>query len=563
MKYQITQQRLDRWRRSPCDFVEEVLHDPETGKPFRLLDVERRFMERAFEADADGRMLYPELVYGAPKKSGKTAFGALFMLTMVLLYGGRFAEAYAAANDQEQAQGRVFQAARRIVECSPLLTERAEITKDKITFPSFSGASITAIASDYAGAAGSNPTITVFDEAWAYTSERSRRLFDELVPPPTRQMACRLTVTYAGFEGESALLEELYRRGLQQSEVGPGLYAGDGILMSWQHGLIAPWQTESWLEQMRRSLRANQFLRMIENRFVTSKSSFVNLDHWDGCVDQELTPMLSDPALPVWIGVDASHKHDSTAIVATTFDQATQKVRLVTHRVFQPSPDNPLDFEETIESTLLELSKRFKVRKVLCDPWQLQAVMQRLVRAGIPVEEYPQTQSSLTAIGQGLFELVQGRNLILYPDADMRLAVSRAVAVETPRGWRISKATASHKIDVVIALAMSCHAAVSVGGAPARSWSWTSVPLGPSVKDYISGAMTSFLRDGVATQEDEPPQQPYVAPEIDPEAPTPADPDYYAMVSLRNGERYNGAPPSWTQIRERIAKEKEVLRRWG
>ena len=43
-----------------------------------------------------------------------------------------------------------------------------------------------------------------------------------------RRIACRLTVTYAGFEGESALLEELYRRGLQQPQVAPDLYAGDG-----------------------------------------------------------------------------------------------------------------------------------------------------------------------------------------------------------------------------------------------------------------------------------------------------------------------------------------------
>jgi hypothetical protein len=88
VKATLSPQKWDRWRRNPCDFVEEVLHDPETGKPFQLLDVERRFMERAFETDADGRMTYPELLYGAPRKSGKTAFGALFMLTMVQLYRG-------------------------------------------------------------------------------------------------------------------------------------------------------------------------------------------------------------------------------------------------------------------------------------------------------------------------------------------------------------------------------------------------------------------------------------------------------------------------------------------
>ena len=56
---------------------------------------------------------------------------------------------------------------------------------------------------DYAGAAGASPSIVVFDELWGYVSERSRRLWDELVPVPTRQVSVRLTVTYAGFEGES------------------------------------------------------------------------------------------------------------------------------------------------------------------------------------------------------------------------------------------------------------------------------------------------------------------------------------------------------------------------
>ncbi len=45
----------------------------------------------------------------------------------------------------------------------------------------------------------------------------------------------------------------------------------------------------------------------------------------------------------------------------------------------------------------------------------------------------------------------------------MRLAVSRAVAIETPRGWRITKEKQSHKIDVVVALGMAAWAAVSMG----------------------------------------------------------------------------------------------------
>ena len=291
-------------------------------------------------------------------------------------------------------------------------------------------------------------------------SESARRLFDELVPPPTRKMACRLVTTYAGFSNESVLLEELHKRGTSQPLVGPSLHAGDGILCAWHHEPIAPWQTVQWVEQMRRSLRPAQFLRMIRNEFVTSESSFIELAAWDACVDPDLGRVVNDRSLPVRAAVDASVKHDSTAVVAVTFDRQTQKVRLVAHSVFQPSAKEHMDFETTIEPTLLDLRRRFHVVKVLADPWQMMNSIQRLARGGLPIEEYPQSVPNLTAASQNLFDLIQGRNLLVYPDSGMRLAVSRAVAIESPRGWRITKEKASHRVDLVIALAMACHACV-------------------------------------------------------------------------------------------------------
>jgi hypothetical protein len=63
-----------------------------------------------------------------------------------------------------------------------------------------------------------------------------------MVPSPVRRISARLVTTYAGFEGESTLLEELYKRGLQQPQVGADLHAGDGLLMFWSHAPVAPWQ---------------------------------------------------------------------------------------------------------------------------------------------------------------------------------------------------------------------------------------------------------------------------------------------------------------------------------
>ena len=110
---------------------------------------------------------------------------------------------------------------------------------------------------------------------------------------------------------------------------------------------------------------------------------------WDGCIDPELSPALADPSLPMWVGVDASVKRDSTAVAAATFDQAARKVRLVWHRIFQPSPSDPFDFEAMIEATLLDMRRRFNVHEVRYDPYQLVAVAQRLSGAGLPMAEFP------------------------------------------------------------------------------------------------------------------------------------------------------------------------------
>ena len=98
------------------------------------------------------------------------------------------------------------------------------------------------------------------------------------------------------------------------------------------------------------------------------------------------------------------------------------------------------------------------------------ATAQRLARQGIPIEEFPQSTPNLTAASQNLFELINGRNLVAYPDPAMRLAISRAVAIESSRGWRITKEKQSHKIDVVVALAMAAYAAVKTGESRKISW---------------------------------------------------------------------------------------------
>lgn len=96
----------------------------------------------------------------------------------------------------------------------------------------------------------------------------------------------------------------------------------------------------------------------------------------------------------------------------------------------------------------------------------------------------PQSVPNLTESSTNLYELFKGRNLALYEDGDLRLAISRAVALETSRGWRITKEKQSHKIDVVVALAMAALGAVQQGQ-EAQLVEWTAAPR-------IAGEWNSF-----------------------------------------------------------------------
>ena len=193
-----------------------------------------------------------------------------------------------------------------------------------------------------------------------------------MITSPARKISCRLTTTYAGFSGESVLLEELHKRGMAlPDEVAPHLRAGDGMLFAWHTEPVAPWQDERWLAEMRRSLRPSAYARMILNEFVSPESKFIDLGAWDACVQPSLVPVVKDRALSVWIGVDASTKRDSTALVAVTFDRKTSCVRLIAHKVFTPTPGDPIDFENSVEKTLRDWHARFRITQILFDPYRM------------------------------------------------------------------------------------------------------------------------------------------------------------------------------------------------
>jgi hypothetical protein len=100
---------LARWRRDPVAFITEVLLDPGTSAPFELYPAQVEFLRAALRLTAAGRLPCPEMLFSAPKKSGKTALAAMIAIYVAVVLGGPYAEVYCLANDYEQAASRVFQ----------------------------------------------------------------------------------------------------------------------------------------------------------------------------------------------------------------------------------------------------------------------------------------------------------------------------------------------------------------------------------------------------------------------------------------------------------------------
>jgi len=461
----VTPQRL---RRDPAAFADTFLPYNEKGKPWRLSGHQRRVLAQAFRRGPGGDLLFRLVLWSEPKKSGKTFLAAVLVLWWA--FSNPDTEIIVAANDLEQSVSRVFKTAAALVKHNPGLLKLVAVRAAALRFTN--GTVVTAIASDYRGAAGARHSLVVFDELWGYHSENAQRLYEELTPPPTEENAWVLVVTYAGFTGESKLLETMYHRGLAGTRLDPELevYAADGLFMFWSHTLRQPWQTDAqavrYYAAQRSSLRPTAFARFHRNEWVSAESTFVTAELWDGCVDPTHQPVLADRRLRVVVGVDAGIKHDFASVQALA--PADDQVIQVTGRIWRPSPKMPLDLEETIEEYLWHLVRSYDVVAIYVDPYQMHRSITTLAKAGVPIMEFPQTQANTTRMSQLLFDLLRSRRLVLFPDPDLREQALHTIAIETGRGLRIAKEKAAQKIDGIVALSIACVAAVDTPVGPAR-----------------------------------------------------------------------------------------------
>jgi len=479
-----------------CEWASRSYFIPETGKPIELLPHQKAILRAALTPLNNKPFPWKTVIFSTIKKSGKTAISGLVCRWLAEVHSQ--GQLFCIGNDAEQAKERVFKAIRTSLELTPgyLRGNPGELpgvwrVQDRKMTNSYNGSEIKAVAVDYRGEAGANPMMTVWTELWGFEYKDALRFWDEMTPVPTSPVSFRWVETYAGFDGESELLNGLQDLGYQGRQLTAGelremsgedlwafkeapnpdslvpiwLNEEASLFMYWDSGILArrmPWQVgedgEQYYKEQEASLLPGAYLRLHHNERVGTESEFVPLELWDACYDPNLSSLEGDTRTPIVLGVDAATTGDCFACVAVSrhpLRKDEPAVRAV--KVWRPPKDGPIDFSE-VEAWLRAVVERHNIVQIAYDPYQLEDMMQRFYREQIVWTEKFIQQKDRAIADRRLHDLIIQRKIWHTGDLDLREHIANCKArlqKEEDSKMRITKKSSARKIDAAVALSMA------------------------------------------------------------------------------------------------------------
>lgn len=512
-KESVDEDREMQKRADPVKWIEERFYLGSTGKLVTLAPHQKCILRMAFKRNEySGHLPYRAIIYSSIKKSGKSAIAAMVARWMAETQT-RYSEIFAIGNDLTQARDRSFREVRESLETDPAYNRQKKIIPGKWNLSSAltmtnleNGTQVKAISVDAKGEAGGKPAMTIWTELWGFEYDDALRFWVEMTPVPTIPDSFRFVETYAGFDGESMLLYDLYQLGLKGRQMtahdmamagksdAPGesyeelLFAfketnGDPkalvpvwineastLFMYWDSGENArrmPWQMgrdgAAYYRSEEAILPPNEFRRLHFNEWVSAESQFVPIETWDMCYDETIPPLMPGDKTPVVLAVDAATTHDCFAVVAITrHPKNHEEVAVRAARKWDPADEGGYVTYADPENFIRECCKLYNVIQVTYDAYQLVDMMQRLTREGIAwCEPFSQAQERLRGDRQ-LYDLIIHRRLAHREDPAGGRAIIREhllnanskLQKDQDSTMRIVKKTSNRKIDLAVAMAM-------------------------------------------------------------------------------------------------------------
>lgn len=472
----------------PSYWIGRHFYIPDTEQIIQLLAHQAGILDFAFRRDKNGRLPFDTIMFSTIKKSGKSTITGAAGRWAAETWG-KFGEVLYVGNDKEQAKGRGFAYHKQSIELTSGYDRKKELLPDQwkvqteqmMHIPS--GTIAKAVATDYKGEAGVNPIMSIWEELWGFIHKDALRFWAEVAPSPTRPDSVRFVATYAGYEGESELLWNLYRAGVKEarqltSKDIPGFpdgpipcYVNEPARMFayWDTGLEArrmPWQQgergKTYYASEAATQTPQQFQRLHLNEWVSGESEFVPIQWWDAC-NEKPSPLPEGDSTPLVVALDAAVTGDcfGLAVVSRHPDpkRAADTVRVRMHQKWTPEKGQPIDYREP-ELALRYVCSRFNVVEVCYDPYQLHDFCTRLRKEGLAnFQEFPQGEQRLEA-DTALYQLIAHRRIAHGGETDLREHIQNCnakLSKDEDSKLRIVKKSENRKIDLAVCLSMASY----------------------------------------------------------------------------------------------------------
>lgn len=392
-------------------------------------------------------------VVSLPRANGKTALAAALGVAE-LFCGPPSAEVLVVASDQRQAN-IALRLARRMIELSPELAERAHIYQDRIVVPE-NDATMLALPADPAALHGWDPSLLIVDElhvvteaVWEAVSSVSGKRPESTVLAISTPSTSEDSIMYRLVEHGRAGGDPAFY--LREFAAPPGCLADDREAWRIANPALGDFLAEDGLAAARRTLREPVFRQLRLGQWVKGVDVWLPFGAWGACADAS-RPV--EPKQRVVLAFDGSASGDSTALVGCT-------VGPTPHVWVEAIWENPGDPQwrvprSDVDAAVALAFDRYDVAELAADPWgwrsELEAWAARHGERRVIEWNTANAQRMAPATDRFYAAVV---DQTLTHDGNPRLAahLAHCVAKRTPMGDLVSKdkRDSPRKIDAAVA----------------------------------------------------------------------------------------------------------------
>jgi phage terminase large subunit-like protein len=436
------------------------------------------------------RSVYCEI----PRKNGKSTLGAAVAIYMLFADSELGSEVFSCAGDKNQAS-IIFDLAKRMIQLDPLLSSKAKVFRNSITFP-HKGNTYRVLSSDASLQHGHNPNAILFDELH---TQKNRELYEVMqTGTGSRSQPLLFTMTTAGASKTDGNIcwevhsySEKVKKGIiidnshlsviyaaeddddiQDPETWKKANPNLGVSVSEEY-LKAEAKRASELPSYE-----NTFKRLHLNMWTTNVTKWISDSVWMENYEEIDLEILKGKKC--WGGLDLASTMDLSSLVLffpmedqkdvvlsffwcpeESADLRGRKYKLpydewINDGYIKATAGNVQDYA-FIRKDINDIIKDYDLQSIAFDRWNSsQLVIQLSQDDGIPMSQFGQGYRSMSAPTKELEKMVLKKEINHLKNPVLRwMCENVSLQTDASDNIKISKKRSTEKVDGMVSLVMS------------------------------------------------------------------------------------------------------------